>query len=267
MKRIIFYDDRRGDLPDLNELSLYISKQLPKAGIIIKPFLKISRKFKKEELARRLLSMKVSDVGKRAAPGPDGSAAAFFPREVEYELELLEEPSKKSSGVIYDGFEFLRLMMDLLPGTEAGAESLSVFFTNRLLGTFSEDDLRYHLRTSVYSFSVAAVSAPGIVEAPARPREYYVRKMAGEDERSLKKEFGARFIDYGDPQITEAAKGLVMQAIFYHLTGEGFCKNPKCRLFNAHWQEELILSQINNKMEFCSKHRKYLRRFSAKGGN
>ena len=36
-----------------------------------------------------------------------------------------------------------------------------------------------------------------------------------------------------------------------------FCDNKQCRLFNAHWQKDLFISQIENK-KMCEKHEKDL---------
>jgi len=53
-----------------------------------------------------------------------------------------------------------------------------------------------------------------------------------------------------------------MQAVFNHLTGNPFCRNPNCRLFNAHWQEELIKAQLESEEEFCEEHREILERYA-----
>ena len=86
------------------------------------------------------------------------------------------------------------------------------------------------------------ISIPGIVEAPAKPKDFYISRRglvaAGMDrelvEEELKKKFAGRFIDHDDERMTEIAKGYVMQAFFYHLTFEPFCQDKNCRLFNAH---------------------------------
>jgi hypothetical protein len=49
-------------------------------------------------------------------------------------------------------------------------------------------------------------------------------------------------------------KGYVMQALLFHLTEDPFCEDRNCRLYNAHWQEEVIHAQINSEYEFCEKH-------------
>jgi len=79
----------------------------------------------------------------------------------------------------------------------------------------------------------------------------------------VKKRFKGEFIDYGDPRITEVAKGYVMQVLFYLLTGEAFCKDKKCRLFDAHWQKDMISAQLSSN-EFCEHHERMLREYLVK---
>ena len=60
----------------------------------------------------------------------------------------------------------------------------------------------------------------------------------------------------------EALKGYVMYALFFDMTGALFCDDPDCRLYNAHWQEDLIRAQLDGEFEFCRKHRGFLNRLA-----
>jgi len=51
-----------------------------------------------------------------------------------------------------------------------------------------------------------------------------------------------------------------LQSIMYYETGESFCDNKECRLFNAHWQKDLFYTQIENK-KFCKKHLETINEF------
>ena len=44
----------------------------------------------------------------------------------------------------------------------------------------------------------------------------------------------------------------------YYTTGDAFCENKECRLFNAHWQKDLFYSQLENK-KLCDKHQDKLK--------
>jgi hypothetical protein len=152
------------------------------------------------------------------------------------------------------------LLWELLPTEERNLEHVHIAFTGRLFGTVDEGDIRYHARVSIYGFP-SLISTTGIVEAPAKPREFYLLKQqyaalkAGVPIEALKEKFKGRFIDYDDERLTEVMKGYAMQAIFYHVFGEPFCKEVNCRLFNSHWQEEVIKSQLEPKeREFCERH-------------
>ena len=101
------------------------------------------------------------------------------------------------------------------------------------------------------------ISIPGIIEGPAKPKEFYtLRDALGEN--VAREKLGGKFLVYDDPRLTEVAKGYVMQAIFYHVFGNPFCENKRCRLYNARWQEELLEAQLSSP-EFCPKHARRLK--------
>jgi hypothetical protein len=49
-----------------------------------------------------------------------------------------------------------------------------------------------------------------------------------------------------------------MQAVFYSLTGDPLCEDKGCRLYNSHWQQELIFAQLTCTYELCERHEKIL---------
>ena len=181
--------------------------------------------------------------------------------EIEYEKRRILGISRKSSGVLYDGFALQALYYELLPENERAFSHIHIVFTNQLFATWDFDDRRYHARVSVYGFP-SLVSVSGLVEAPARPREFYLKKNMGANLVALKREFAGKFIDYDDPRITEVIKGYVMQALFYHLSGDPFCEDKNCRLYNGHWQEEVIHAQLRGDYEFCKLHEELLGRLA-----
>jgi hypothetical protein len=154
----------------------------------------------------------------------------------------------------------------LIPKDELKFSHLHIIFTSRLIGTWDRNDKRYHARTSVYGFP-NLISTAGIVEAPAKPRQFYVLRKAliasGVDKElateELKAKFKGQFIDYDDDRMTDIVKGYVIQAFFYHTIFDPFCQDMTCRLFNAHWQEDMINAQLEGK-EFCERHKDILGR-------
>jgi hypothetical protein len=176
-----------------------------------------------------------------------------LPAEIEYEYKVIS--TQKPSKLLYDGFCLQEIFRSLLPHDEHNLKHLHIIFTSKLFATF--EDNRYHARVAIFS-SPTLISTTGIVEAPAKPREFYLRRQLGENTISLKEEFKGRFIDYDDERLTEVMKGYVMQAFFYHTFGNPFCDDVNCRLYNAHWQSEVIKAQIEAKYEFCKTHEQVL---------
>jgi len=253
---IHLYEDPSSKTLRLQEIARYLQDKLGKISIDVrKPFITASSDDVIKNLAMRLAETKVRDL-----TNPDARLEPL-PGEIEFERKLLRDPSFRLSGVLYDGFRLQAVLRELLQADEFSIEHAHVIFTNRLFGTFDEGDRRYHARVSVYGFP-SIISTAGIVEAPAKPREFYLLRqqyaalgMAEVPIEVLKEKFRGRFIDYDDERITEVMKGYVMQVIFYHLTFDPFCEVKTCRLFNSHWQEEVILAQLGPKEhEFCERH-------------
>ena len=165
---------------------------------------------------------------------------------------------------LYDGFVMQKRFAEMIPTAELNLAHIHIIFTTLLMCTFSEeDDWRYHGR-AVICGTPSIVSTTGIVEALAKPREFYLAQLGvrAEDNGSLKKKFAGRFIDYDDEdKITAASINYALQAIFFFITsGEPFCNNKDCRLFNAHWQEDLI--HMIEKRTLCSHHMNMANKFS-----
>ena len=203
-------------------------------------------------LTQELTSLRIRDVTRR-----DSENRRPMEGEVSYERRRIEEQDFKSFGILYDGFDLQRVFSNLIAEGERYLDHCHIIFTTQLLGTWDEDDHRYHARASVYGFP-SLISTTGVVEAPAKPREFYLKRQLGIPLEILKSEFRGRFIDHGDPRLTEVIKGYAIQAIFFRMTGNPFCDDPDCRLYNAHWQEELIRAQLGGKYDFCANHRRFL---------
>lgn len=176
--------------------------------------------------------------------------------EVRYEERMRERP-EKIGGILYDAHRLTeRLRATIEPGTR---DSLSIVFTDRLIGTHGMD--RYHART-VYMGHPSIVSTSGTVEAPAKPKDFYRKKTTATGENVpaeiAKQELDADFLEHGDPRVTEVAKGLVLQDAVYRATGEAFCDDADCRLYNAHHQDELLAAQLDG--ELCDRHEEIVKK-------
>ncbi|MEW6409417.1 MAG: DUF6775 family putative metallopeptidase [Nitrospirota bacterium] len=246
--------------PDLSLLSEFLLRLMPNVSVDLREdffvyMLKGKDKKELDTLAKRLAEIRVLSPLNREL-----NAEPLY-GEIEYEKRKLLNPATTSIGVFYDGFEFRDTMVAFIKINERNLRHLHIVFTNQLIATWEEEDRRYHARASVFGFP-SIISTSGIVEAPAKNREYYLtNQILGRDGlmlHDIKKAIEDRYIDYNDSRMTEIAKGYVAQALSSHLTGYPFCDDRGCRLFNAHWQEELIYSQIESPYEFCNYHERMI---------
>lgn len=178
--------------------------------------------------------------------------------EIAYERRRLTVRGE-AKGVVYDGFWVQSLLASLFDRAGMNRRRLPLIFTNQLLATFDESDRRYHLRTVILGYP-AIVSTTGLVEAPAKPREFYLARERframdlGMMSLVLSAELRDRCLLPNDERLTEVAKGYALQALFYALFGEAFCEDKNCRLYNAHWQEEMLNAQLNGPYDLCPRH-------------
>ena len=165
------------------------------------------------------------------------------------------DTNREKETSLYDGFEVCKIIKEEIPKEENKIDILHIIITELLTCTYDDEDFKYHARTSINS-NPAIISTTGIVEGPAKPRQYYLDSMAcfqPEELDEIKKKYKNEFIDYHDSRMSEIIKGLILQTIVYYETGNAFCKQKDCRLFNAHWQKDLIYSQLENR-KLCKVH-------------
>lgn len=180
--------------------------------------------------------------------------------EITFEQSNISDTSVTENIIMYDGFEFQKVLTELIPNNELSLDKFHVIFTNKLTCTFDQNDFRYHGRTVIGS-NPSIISTTGIIEAPAKPREYYFDLLSnftkGVNIDSVKKKYQGTYLEYHDQRLSKVIEGYLMQAVFYYLTGEAFCDKKDCRLFNAHWQNDLIYSQLKVG-KLCDKHQQIL---------
>ncbi len=202
-------------------------------------------------IAKEFARIKVKDPGKKFILGSPLQA------EIDYEKRRMKDPQWRIFGILYEGVWYQKIVSEIIHKGQLDFNRCTILFTNQLFGTWDRGDLRYHARVSLYAFP-NLISTTGLVEAPAKPKGFYLKRQMGVSLELLKEEYKGLFLDHGDVRTTEILKGYAMQALFFHLSGEPFCEDPDCRLFNSHWQEEVLHSQLNGRYEFCSKHEEIL---------
>jgi len=261
IEKIFLYNEGAAEELNIEQIAEYLRKKLGKVQVRVRGNLFAFCPEKSSDYARKLASIKIQDASRTIA-----SKNEPLYGEIEYEKRRILG-KKRSFGILYDGFHLHKIFNEIFPREERSLEFVHILFTSRLFATWDDGDKRYHLRTSVYGIP-SIISTTGLVEAPAKPGEYYLLKQhyqrLKKDVTELKDRFKGRFIDYEDKRLTKIVKGYAMQAVFNSLTGDPFCEDKGCRLYNAHWQEELIFAQLESKYEFCGWHRSILDSFRRK---
>ena len=212
-------------------------------------------KFSKKDTAEKIASCRIFNLIKpfeRHIPNRD---------EIMFEQENITDTSKTENIIMYDGFELQKILTELIPDKERDSDLFHLFFTNKLTCTYDYNDYRYHGRALIGA-NPSIISTTGIIEAPAKPREYYLELMTnythGINIESIKQKYKGTYLEYNDIRLSKIIEGYLLQAIFYYETTEAFCDKPECRLFNAHWQKDLIHSQIENG-RLCEMHQQILK--------
>ena len=243
LSRVILYDDPHVPEIDARRLAAFAEKTFHVSVEVRGPLLAGVPE-------RDLLPFVVRDT--RTPPGAGRPTSAGDCRDPER-----ENRDGAASRRLYDGFALQDFASGLVPASELSLDALSVLLTDMLTCTYDYEDYRYHARAVVCS-NPAVISSAGIIAAPARPREYYLDVMRGAGRDELEERYAGRYLEYGDARMQGIAEGYLMQAIFFHATGEPFCRDFDCRLFNSHWQAELLHSQLESG-RLCSRHDAVLR--------
>lgn len=212
-----------------------------------------------KRFAEKLAESRLEDIKVRDFPVDQGENMRVFYSAME--MNLLEGiPPDRAKDYMYHGPRLMEACRNLIPGTERTMEHMHIIFTDRLFFTWDESDARYHARAVMLGFP-HLISMPGIIEAPARPREYYIKRhlyaASGLDPDELEAEFAGQYLIYRDARTLDVLMGYSLQALFYTLFNETFCDDPGCRLFNAHWQAELLNAQVVSG-KLCGRHQSML---------
>jgi hypothetical protein len=181
-----------------------------------------------------------------------------FPPEIASERRT-REGCQCGNGPVYAGIHLAALLGRGLADRGVLWGDRPLFITRDYIATFDKDDLRWHLRYAVFSFPVV-ISLPGIIEAPARPRQYYLLRGQGILDEMMPESLKDRYLTINDPRLPRVLAGILLQAFFYYQSGDPFCSDPFCSLYNAHWQEELLRSQRDEPYIVCLRHQQTLER-------
>lgn len=252
IRKVFLYDEPLVSEIEIKNLSRFIEKTLDVQVEVRKHFFEHFRSDK--NIARELASLRIFN--------PYTSFEKHIPtkEEINFEEESFINNSIGNNITLYDGFELQNLLKEVIPQEELSLDQFHLIFTTRLTCTYDYDDYRYHGRAVVCS-NPSIISTTGIIEAPAKPREYYLKMYQvisqGLNQEALKEQFRGKFLEYHDKNLPNVIRGYALQTIFYHMTTEPFCDSKDCILYNAHWQEDLIHSQIESG-KLCNTHQRIL---------
>lgn len=184
------------------------------------------------------------------------------PNSIEIDKENFQNDSKEP--MMYDGFILQKIYQEILKNKslELDLSNLFIIITDKLICTFEETDWRYHARYIILG-NPTIISTSGILEGPAKPKDYYLKLVHfppdPEISKKLDEQYKGRFIAYNDWMINEIIESLVIQSLYFFKEGEAFCEDTNCRLFNSHWQEDLM--RLSKSKTLCKKHTYMLRNY------
>jgi hypothetical protein len=252
ISKVFLYDESSVPEIEINNLAKFIQETLDVQVEVRRNFF---AHFKSDrEIAYELASSRIFN--------PYSSFERHTPtdEEINLEAETFGDGSVLNNIILYDGFEVQNILKKIIPQDESSSDNFHIIFTTRLTCTYDYEDYRYHGRTVICS-NPSIISTTGIIEAPAKPRAYYIgmyqNMTQGLNLDLLKEQFKGKFLEYHDKNISKVVRGYSLQVIFYYLTGEPFCNSKDCILNNAHWQEDLIHAQIELGV-LCDTHQKIL---------
>lgn len=252
--RIVFYDEPSVPEINLDNLVEFSSKTLGIVPEKRKSVLTFSDEATPKEIAStRIFKLSVPYI--KHVPTTE---------EIEFEKKNIADTTANQNITYYDGFELQNVLGKIIPKEDLRQDVFHVIFTNKLTCTYDYSDYRYHGRALIGS-NPAIISTTGIIEAPAKPREYYLELIKnsrlGVNIDVLKEKYRGTYLEYHDSRLATIIEGYFLQALFYYETVEPFCDNVSCRLFNAHWQKDLLHSQLESR-KLCKKHEEILQKLT-----
>ncbi len=249
---VLLYTDYPSKSLDLTQ----ISNELEQLGIpvVFKGKFIDNMDLSQEEL--ETLSTEISSIYISDITAEKKSESCSYNDNANHEYDIFTGKRDIDTKILYEGYQLNRLYFKKLVKKQPDIteiNDLHIIYTNRLFCTYGEK--RYHARVILMGL-LTLISTSGVVEAPAKPREYYWLKagfvQSGKSIEELDELFKDKYVKYDDPKMTKIIYSYTLQAIFFHLTGKEFCTSKNCCLYNSHWQEEVLKLQYENKL--CDMH-------------
>lgn len=249
ISKIILYDEPTVPEIQLGKIKKFITDTFDVKVELKENFFKSTNL----EIFKKIASTRIFDLKK--------PFKVHMPSREEIQMEIQnKDTSNTEEMILYDGFELQNIISKYTPYIE---NTLHIILTNKITATFDYEDFRYHARALISS-NPTIISTTGIIEAPAKPKQYYLDLMTNFSENKIeeiKEKYKGEYLEYHDLRLHEILIGYILQATIYYKTGRAFCDKKECRLFNAHWQKDLLYSQIEN-AKVCKHHQEIINHFS-----
>ncbi len=135
-----------------------------------------------EKTMEKISGCRVFDTGSHFKKHIPNKQEIDFEKSVCKDTKLMENTTRVENAeriedvVIYDGFEIQNVINSTIPQDCLSQNNLHIIFTNKLTCTYDNIDHRYHGRAVICS-NPAIISTTGMIEAPAKSREYYLEAM------------------------------------------------------------------------------------------
>ena len=256
ISKIILYDESSIPEIQLKNLREFLKETFPIEVELRENILKYSNEYTSQKIAGCKIFNLRKDFEKHVPTN----------EEIAFEKLNIENTSITENIIMYDGFQLQKVFANLISDYENAQNIFHIIFTNKLTCTYDYNDYRYHGRALIGA-NPSIISTTGIIEAPAKPREYYYNLMTnftkGVNVDFVKEKFKGSYLEYHDSRLSKIIEGYLLQSIFYYETGEPFCDNKDCKLLNAHWQKDLIYSQLESG-KLCEKHQLVLEKIISK---
>lgn len=152
-------------------------------------------------------------------------------------------------GPLYDGHRLMEAYHGPLPDAHATPGRPVIVLTDRMMATHQGD--RYHVRFLLAGHPTI-VSTPGFIDGPARDRAFYFAKQALGSAHGAEELIDDDHLSRSDERLSTCIASALLQAIKYAQTGDPFCKDDGCRLFNPHWQDDLVSTMATR--DLCPDH-------------
>lgn len=253
VREIYLYDDPDSAGLDVDYLARWLAAYLPRTRVLprtdfvthhLARFSEEQREKIVSTLAQQLARIQINNLVK--------------PSERKYLPPL--SPAEKGYDIIYDAYAWQSLWRALLPAAEARLSQIHIIFTAHYFGVWPANAAYLQLRGAIFGIPTI-ISTSGLIELRVLSKRYHFLRqqlaMFGLGEEAEEEQLlGIMSFGFGDRRINEIGKSYLLQALFYHWTGEIGCEEPYCVLSEEQSMEEKLRQMQRQHLTFCERHQK-----------